>query len=83
MTVELDLGLALDMAGEVTAHAPGGSGVVEPPNQVTAEVAPSRVERSDGLENMACGNGNIFILVKWKQGKKVCANNCLPKLSML
>ena len=28
LTVELDLGLALDMAGEVTAHAPGGSGVV-------------------------------------------------------
>ena len=58
LTVELDLGLALDMAGEVTAHAPGGSGVVESPNQVTAEVAPSRVERSNGLENMACGNDN-------------------------
>ena len=54
MTVELDLGLALEVAGEVTAHAPGGPGVVESPHQVTAEVAPSRVERSNRLENMAC-----------------------------
>ena len=54
VAIELDLGLALDVAGEVTSDAPRRPGVVETPHQIAAEVAPGRVESTHRLEYVAC-----------------------------